>query len=107
MSKVVYRPMTEKEQTAALSLAHCSLRHFDRRFSDCLAHEAKQDEPKITDKQANCLWRKVWKFRKQIAAPQKGEPVLRHRARVAVIINEVRRRSYTTGALDDPWAKAA
>ena len=99
-AKPVYRDMTALEQSAALALAQCRMQNFDRRFSDCLEKEALQAEPRITDKQANCLWRKIWKFRKQILAQDDGS--FRNKVRITAIMSEVKKRSFTS-ALDETW----
>lgn len=104
-AKPIYRPMTDVEMAAAVSLEKCKLKNFDRRFSECVVHEARQADPKITDKQANCLWRKIWRFRKQILAQDQGD--FRDKVRVTTVIAEVRKRSFITGALDDPWQRKA
>lgn len=76
-----WRPMTDMERRAAISLGLCRLPPVSgtKRMAGNMADQAREDEPQITDKQAFYLWRFVWTYRRQIAdIDVKAEAQRRH-----------------------------
>lgn len=66
---VVWRPMTDLEQRAALALGRCRLPPASgtKRLAGHIAEQAQRPEPVITDKQAVYLWQFCHRFRRQIS----------------------------------------
>lgn len=65
-----WRPMTDLEIEAATQLGRCRLppATSTKRLCRHMAAQAQADEPKITDKQAEYLWKFCWTYRRQIAS---------------------------------------
>lgn len=61
-------PMTEREHYAANQLARCSFQpgSFEKRFAKQIKAKAVSDNPEITEKGRACLWRLVYRYRRQI-----------------------------------------
>jgi hypothetical protein len=76
--------MTELEQRAARALAACrfSPATFDKRFARWIGRVVETEpERELTERGRACLWRKVWRYRRQIldsellvTAKMGGEP---------------------------------
>jgi len=68
--KPVWRPMTDLERAACLSLSPGLVSYLPgsvpKRIGRDLAAQATEAEPCITDKQAAMLWRQCWTYRRQI-----------------------------------------
>jgi hypothetical protein len=73
--------MTDLEIEAAKALGCCRLppRTSTKRLSGHMVEQALRDEPQITDRQAEYLWRFCWTYRRQIAS--------------AAVVREAKRRS--------------
>ena len=76
-----WRPMTDLEIEAAKALGRCRLppATSTKRLALHMAAQAAKDEPQITDRQAEYLWRFCWTYRRQIAS--------------AAVVREAKRRS--------------
>ena len=69
--KTAWRPMTDLERAACLSLSPGLVSYLPgsvpKRIGRNLAAQATEAEPRITDKQAAMLWRQCWTYRRQIS----------------------------------------
>lgn len=67
---IVVRPMTKTEQQIALMLSPEHVTYLPgswaKRFARALAYQAKNDEPCITEKQAEWLRNLAHKYRRQV-----------------------------------------
>jgi hypothetical protein len=68
-----WRPMTEQERIACCAIGPGVVTYPPatsvKRLARHLSEQAHDKEPKITDKQADALWKIAWRFRRQIANP--------------------------------------
>lgn len=67
-TRVTFRPMTDLERRAvsALDPVTFPVASFWKRLRRSLAGQAAQENPTISDRQAACLWKTVWRFRRQV-----------------------------------------
>ena len=65
-----WRAMTDLEVEAATQLGRCTLPPATgtKRLARHMAAQAAADDPQITDKQAEYLWKFCWTYRRQIAS---------------------------------------
>lgn len=79
-----WRKMTDDERYACAAISPGKVRYpvasSPKRLARSLAEQAIAAEPQITDKQAACLWRQVYRFRRQLPdyivklATDRGQP---------------------------------
>jgi hypothetical protein len=66
---VVYRPMTEDERTMALALGPMRVTYLPATLSERFGRDissAAETTGEITERQAACLRRQVWTYRRQL-----------------------------------------
>lgn len=67
-----WRPMTPKEIAAAIAMSPARVTYpvgtYYKKIARSVASQAASDAPRITDKQADAMWRVIVRFRRQIPA---------------------------------------
>jgi len=76
-----WRAMTDLEIEAATQLGQCRMPPATgaKRLARHMAAQAKANDPKITDKQAEYLWKFCWRYRRQISSATVAREAKRQR----------------------------